>query len=74
MTPAAIIVHRRSGPAAPRPSPQLWDAPSAGPDELWLNKASLRVLEEIPNSHDRVREPSCLGAAAAITACVDDHQ
>ena len=46
--PAAVVVHRRSGPAAPRPSPQPSDAPPAGPDELRLDRA--RVSEVIPNS------------------------
>ena len=45
---AVLVVHRRSGPAAPRPNLQTSEAPPAGPDELWLDRT--RVSEVIPNT------------------------
>ena len=42
------LVHKWSGPAAPRPRPWPSDAPPAGPGELGRDQA--RVLEEIPNT------------------------
>ena len=48
ISPAAVVVHRGSGPAAARPSPQPSDAPPAGPDGLCLDRT--RVLEGIPNT------------------------
>ena len=46
--PAAVVIHLRSGPAAPSPSPQPSDALPAGPDELLLDQTG--VLEVIPNT------------------------
>ena len=48
-----VVVHRRSGPAAPRPSPKSSDAPPAGPEGLRLDRT--RVLEVIPNTSFRRR-------------------